>query len=114
MLQGASSVTKWTVQDHWGHEIYLTEERWRHILESRPDMEPFLEEFLETIRTGERKQDALLPYKFFYNKRFDVLLPENNHMIAVVLFKHLTAASGTVHSNNFVVSGWMKYIEPKR
>jgi hypothetical protein len=68
-------VTKWTVRDRLGNEIYLTEERWRHILESRPEMEPFLDEFLETIRTGRRKQDSLLPDKFFYHKRFEVLFP---------------------------------------
>jgi len=28
---------KWTVQDRYGNTIYLTEERWHHILESRPD-----------------------------------------------------------------------------
>jgi hypothetical protein len=39
----------WTVQDRYGNAIYLTEERWNHILESRPEMELFLEQFLETI-----------------------------------------------------------------
>jgi hypothetical protein len=24
---------RWTVQDHYGYEIYLTEERWEHINE---------------------------------------------------------------------------------
>lgn len=32
---------KWIVQDRYGNEIYLTEERWHHILEARPEMEPF-------------------------------------------------------------------------
>lgn len=105
---------KWTIRDRWGNEIYLTEERWQHILESRPGMDPFLDEFLETIRTGRRKQDALLPNKFFYYKRFDALLPENNHLIAVVLFRLRSAADGTSRPNNFVVSGWMKYTRPKR
>lgn len=105
---------KWTVQDRWGNEIYLTEERWQHILESRPEMEPFLEKFLETIRSGHRRQDPLLPCKYFYNKRFDVLLPENNHLIAVVLFRLSNAADKSPQPNNFVVSGWMKYIKPKR
>ena len=107
-------MVKWTVRDRWNNEIYLTEERWQHILESRPEMESFLDEFLETIQTGRRKQDALLPDKFFYYKRFDELLPENNHMIAVVLFRFRSAVDETSHSNNFVVSGWMKYIKPKR
>jgi hypothetical protein len=28
---------KWTVQDRYGNEIYLTAERWHHILEARPE-----------------------------------------------------------------------------
>jgi hypothetical protein len=28
---------KWMVQDRFGNTIYFTEERWRHILESRPE-----------------------------------------------------------------------------
>ncbi len=42
----------WTVRDRQGNEIYLTEERWQHILTSRPEMEPFLDEFLETKGKG--------------------------------------------------------------
>jgi len=53
-------MNKWTVQDRYGNTIYLTEERWKHILESRLDMEPFREQY------------------------------------------------------NFVVTGWPKYIVPKR
>jgi hypothetical protein len=73
----------------------------------------FFDEFMETIRTGRRRQDALLPDKFFYYKRFDELLPENNHIVVVVLFKLRVMTAGTSQSNNFVVSGWMKYIRPK-
>lgn len=75
---------KWTVQDRYGNTIYLTEERWRHILESRPELELLLHKFLETIRTGRRKQDALVPNEYRYFKQFDELLPENNHIIIVV------------------------------
>ncbi len=38
-----------TVRDRWGHEIYITEERWQHILDSRPEMALFFDEFVETI-----------------------------------------------------------------
>jgi len=57
-------MNKWTIQDKYGNTIYLTEERWKHILESRLDMEPFLEQFLETIRTGRRRQEALIPNEY--------------------------------------------------
>ena len=105
---------KWTVQDRYGNTIYLTEERWHHILESRPELEPFLEEFLETIRTGRRRQDALIPNEYRYFKQFDELLPENNHIVVVVIFKTQLDKTGNYVANNFVVTGWAKYIVPKR
>lgn len=101
---------KWTVQDRYGNTIYLTEERWHHILESRPELEPFFGNFLETIRTGQRKQDVLIPNEYRYFKQFDELLPENNHLIAVVIFKTQLDAVGNYVPNNFVVTGWAKYI----
>ncbi len=78
---------KWTIYDRYGNEIYLTEERWHHILEARPELEPFLEKFLETVQTGLRKQDTFIPNEYRYFKRFDELLPENNHIIVIVILK---------------------------
>ncbi len=38
------------------------------------------------------------------------LLPDNNVLVVVVIFrKHLDDASGTA-SNNFVVTGWANYV----
>ncbi|MGH7452269.1 MAG: hypothetical protein ACRENG_13060, partial [bacterium] len=102
------------VQDRFGNTIYLTEERWNHILESRPEMGPFLEQFLETIRAGRRRQEALLSNEYRYYKQFDELLPENNHLIAKVIFKTQPDETGHYVPNNFVVTGWPKYIIPKR
>ena len=67
---------KWTVQDRYGNAIYLTEERWEHILGSRPELEPYFVQFLETLRTGRRTQDPLIPNEYHYYKRFDALLPD--------------------------------------
>jgi hypothetical protein len=105
---------KWTVNDRYGNEIYLSEERWIHILEARPEMEPLLEKFLETIRTGRRKQDTLIPNEYRYYKQYDELSPENNHIVAVVIFKAHLDEAGNYLANNFVVTGWAKYIVPKR
>lgn len=105
---------KWTVQDRYGSTIYLTEERWHHILESRPELESYFDEFLETIQTGRRKQDALIPNEYRYFKQFDVLLPQNNHLIVVAIFKTQLDEVGNYLPNNFVVTGWAKYIVPKR
>ncbi len=105
---------KWIVHDRHGNEIYLTEERWHHILEARPELEPFLEEFLQTIRTGHRKQDTLLPNEYRYYKQFEKLLPENNHIVVIVIFKTQLDNTGSYEPNNFVVTGWAKYIVSKR
>jgi hypothetical protein len=105
---------KWTVQDRNGNAIYCTEERWQHILESRPELEPLLNRFLETVRTGRRKQDPLIPNEYRYYKRFDELLPENNHLVVIVIFKTQLDEHSEYVPNNFVVTGWAKYIRPKR
>ncbi|MBW2354809.1 MAG: hypothetical protein JRF51_16510 [Deltaproteobacteria bacterium] len=104
---------RWTVKDRYGNTIYLTEERWHHILESRPELEPFFDRFLETVQTGRRKQDALVPNEYRYFRQIDELLPENNHLIAVVIFKMQLDEAGNYAPNNFVVTGWAKYIVPK-
>ena len=104
---------KWTVQDRYGNTIYLTEERWYHILGSRPELEPLFEKFLETIQAGQRKQDALIPNEYRYFKQFDELLPENNYLIAIVIFKTQLDKAGNYVPNNFVVTGWAKYIMTK-
>jgi hypothetical protein len=105
---------KWTVQDRYGSSIYLTEERWQHILESRPELEPLLDKFLETVQTGRRSQDELIPNEYRYYKQFNELLPENNHLVVIVIFKTQLDEAGHYTSNNFVVTGWAKYIVPKR
>lgn len=105
---------KWTVQDRYGNEIYLTEERWHHILEARPELESLLDDFLETIRTGFRRQGTLIPNEYRYYKQFEALLPENNHIVVIVIFKTQLDDVGNYIPNNFVVTGWTKYIVPKR
>ncbi|MCX6584747.1 MAG: hypothetical protein NT166_31630 [Candidatus Aminicenantes bacterium] len=45
MNEMKNSMKKWTVHDRYGNEIYLTEERWCHILEARPELEPFSKGF---------------------------------------------------------------------
>ena len=40
------------MRDRWGHEIYLTEERWRHIVERHDELMGMLDEVLEALRHG--------------------------------------------------------------
>jgi len=59
---------RWTVQDRDGSEIYLTEERWRHITvpDGHPEMVDYERELQKTIRTGRRTQDSLISNKYYY------------------------------------------------
>lgn len=100
----------WTVLDRYGNSIYMTEERWHHILESRPELEPYLDNFLETLRKGKREQDAFAPNEYRYFMQFDELLPENNHLVMIVIFKTKVDETGQYVPNNFVVTGWANYI----
>jgi len=100
----------WTVQDRYDNSIYLTEERWQHILESRPELEPYLELFLQTLRQGRRQQDSLIPNEYRYYHQFDELLPENSHLVMIVVFKQQLNDNGEYTPNNFVVTGWANYL----
>lgn len=98
------------ILDRYGNLIYLTEERWQHILESRPELEPYFEQLVDTIRDGKRKQDPLIPNKYRYYKFHEKLLPENNHLVVVVIFKTSSDSQGIYQHNNFVVTAWANYI----
>jgi hypothetical protein len=79
---------RWTVSDKRGNPIYLTQERWEHIIEpiNHPEMMDYEEELQETIRSGQRVQDPLNPQKYRYSMVFANLAEFNTHMIAIVLF----------------------------
>jgi len=54
-----SSGIRWTVCDRYGNEVYLTQERWQHIVEpfNHPERSGFKRQLKETARSGMRKQD---------------------------------------------------------
>ena len=66
-----------------------TIERWQHIVESRSELEPHADKLLETLRTGRRKQDTLIPNKYRYYKRFDELLPITSCCGSISWTKHV-------------------------
>ncbi|MEG4800036.1 hypothetical protein QUB63_03040 [Microcoleus sp. ARI1-B5] len=51
---------RWTVRDRYGNDIYLTEERWEHIIDpdNHPEMENCEESLQQTVRSGRRTQDS--------------------------------------------------------
>ncbi len=67
------------------------------------------------LRNGRiQSRTALIQNEYRYYKRFDELLPENNHLVVIVIFKTNLDEHGKYIPNNFVVAGWAKYIRPKR
>jgi hypothetical protein len=89
------------VQDRFGNTIYLTDERWEHILENHPEMEGLREKVLSTLRAGTRSQDPLRLDTFYYNKKFANLHEDFDEIEAVVIFSWQLNVP-----NNFVVTAY--------
>jgi hypothetical protein len=103
---------RWTIQDRYGNSVYLTQERWEHIVESinHPEMTDYEEELKETVISGTRKQDPLNPQKYRYTKAFDNLPASNTHIVAIVLFGLHENQGGEIESNNFIATAYQKEI----
>ncbi len=99
---------RWVERDRLGNEIYLTEERWEHIVNpaNHPEMFEYENEFRETIRFGNRKQEMLNPSKYRYSKAFENLTASNTHIVAIVVFR----LSEDLSPNNFIVTAYQKKV----
>jgi hypothetical protein len=93
---------RWEVIDRAGREIYLTEERWLHITSGHLVLEGHLEDVLDTLRFGRRRQDQLQPYKYFYRRRCDTLLEPFNRIVVIVLEQP---------NNRYVITAWAEIEE---
>ena len=105
-----STGRRWTIRDRAGHELYLTQERWEHIIApyNHPEMSAHEEQLHETIRNGARQQDPLNPLKYRYTKAFNGLAEDNTHVVAIALFRFSTDADGTLRPNNYIVTAYQK------
>jgi hypothetical protein len=103
---------RWTVQDRDGRAIYLTHERWEHIIDpyNHPEMAAYEAQLQETIRSGARQQDPLNPLKYRYVKAFNGLAEDNTHIVAIVLFRFSADETGALHPNNYIVTAYQKTI----
>lgn len=103
---------RWTVQDRSGHTIYLTHERWEHIIDplNHPEVAPCEAQLRETIQQGSRKQDALNPHKYRYTRSFPQLPAENTHVVAIVLFHFRASETGALLPNNYMVTAYLKTV----
>lgn len=103
---------RWTVVDRYGNAVYLTEERWAHIIEdsNHPELEEYEDYVQGVIQTGQRKQDTLNPQKYRYSKEYDDLIEHNTHIVVIVLFRFSEDEQGRPLPNNYVVTAYMKEI----
>lgn len=97
----------WTVRDRYDDEVYLTWERWEHIIEFHDDMQDYFDELRETVRLGRRRQHPLDPYKYAYIHSFDNLPEDLDILTVVVLVKPKTG-------ERFVLTAYMDSMGSER
>lgn len=102
-----STVRIWpiVVHDKAGRRIYLTEERWQHALDHLGMHEGLLEEVLETVCLGRRKQDAFDPAKYKYVRTYPNLPGSYTHVVVVVKFGVMRKEP--IRENNFVLTAYL-------
>lgn len=101
---------KWTVEDRYGNEIYMTQERWDYILRYHDELSGLLDEFLDILRHGRRKQEPADPNKYKYYRRCPAMPPEYNTIVVVVKFSTRVDSEGTFMPNHFVITAWGTFI----
>jgi hypothetical protein len=106
---------RWTVNDRDGNPIYLTQERWKHIIGAmnHPEIADYEEYLRTTIGNGRRRQEPLNPRKYRYSHWFDGLPDGTNHLVAIVLFGYDIDDEGHTIPNNFVATAFFKHIQLK-
>jgi hypothetical protein len=103
----------WTQRDRFGNDIYLTHERWRHIIDpdNHPEVESYFDYVRETIRLSRRRQDPYDPHSYKYYRAFPDLPDDNTHIVVCVRFRWVTEPDGTVHEEKFVTTAYMQSFE---
>ncbi len=92
---------KEVVQDRYGNTIYLTDERWQHIVQQHRMLKNLKHEVLKTIRIGKREQEDIYSNKFVYRMACKSLLYRYTHIEVVVVFR-----TTNNQPNNFVVTAY--------
>ena len=95
-----------TVSDRLGDEIYLTDERWTHIVETHEEMMNYRRQVLMTVATGQRRQDPFDPTKYKYSQRFHDLPEGFTHLVVVVKFAWDEEHQGRESPNNYVLTAY--------
>ena len=110
-----SNGKRWIINDRDGNPVYLTEERWQHIIDpdNHLEMADYEEYLRTTIRRGHRRQEPLNPRKYRYIYPFDDLPDGSNHVVAIVLFSFDVDEAGNTTANNYVTTAFFKHIRLK-
>jgi hypothetical protein len=108
----ANSGKRWTVQDHDGNWIYLTDERWQHItdINNHPEIAEYESHLKTTLQKGRRRQEPLNPRKYRYAQPFDDLPDDFNHVVVIALFGFDVNEQGQTIPNNFVATAFLKHL----
>ena len=96
----------WTIRDREGREIYLTEERWNHIVSRHSELRERRDEVLETVTRGQRRQQPHDPQTYVYRLRCNALPPPLNGILVVVTFRFQQNEQGEMTPNNFMITAW--------
>ena len=99
-------MAKQFLRDKKGNLIYLTDERWRHIIEFHPEMLKYKKHIFTTIKTGKRKQDLVDQTIYTYYNEFNDLEKGFNYVIVIVKF----GLTEFYESNNFILTAFQKFI----
>ena len=96
----------WTMHDRLGRTIYMTAERWQHITSKHHELIGHLDDVIDTVRLGRRRQERRDPQRFRYRRACSTLPDDNTHITVVVVFSFRTLDDSTVVENNFVSTAW--------
>jgi len=91
------------VIDRYGNVIYLTDERWHHIVDRHYELNGHRPEIISAIRSGKRRRDPEDPDTFYYKKRLRHPIANLNYIEAVVVFQWRKDKP-----NNFIVTAYPK------
>lgn len=89
------------VQDKYGNVIYLTDERWEHIVERHPVLKDHKEKVLSVVRSSDHSRHDVKWNVFLYRKAFVEVSPLHTHIEVAVVFDTKLG-----QPNNFIVTAY--------
>ena len=97
-------MNRWTVKDRQNREVYMTRERWEHIITKHSELRGRREEVLRTVREGKRRQTKRDPQTYCYQMKSQNLPKPYNKILVFVAFRYQHGEEPS--ENNFVTTAW--------